>query len=55
MKIEPIIIIIEEAGKVKLLGVYIDKGYAFSSHTTQVAATVKQKVEKTSTVLKFLN
>ena len=42
----------EEAEKIKLLGVIIDKGYTFASHAAQVAATVNQKFEKLSTFVK---
>ena len=44
-----------EATKVKLLGVLVDKGYSFNSHSISVAASVRNKVEKLSTVVKYLN
>ena len=30
-----------EAGKIKLLGVNVEKGYTFEAHANQVAATVR--------------
>ena len=45
----------EEAEKIKLLGVVIDKNYTFASHAVQVAASVNQKVEKLSTVIRYMD
>ena len=44
-----------ESTKCKLLGVVVEKGYGFESHTIQVAASVKSKVEKLSEVMKLLD
>ena len=45
----------EEAQKIRLLGVNLDKNYKFESHATQVVATVKTKVSKLSEVVKILD
>ena len=44
-----------ESTRVKLLGVTVEKGYQFNSHSSNVSAAVKLKVEKISNAVKLLD